>query len=126
MMNHMHESQLFHLVCDRIRHLRNIHGMTQEQLCEHAGISIDAVSRIEKLQRVPTLGTLEKISQAFGLTVSELVQQEDPPKPVYPQSIMRIVHQLEQYEPCIHEACEKTLKVILSNFLNPETAGQKP
>jgi hypothetical protein len=34
------------------------------------------------------------------------------------------VHQLEQYEPCIHEACEKTLKVILKNFLNPKNSVQ--
>jgi transcriptional regulator with XRE-family HTH domain len=123
-MNRIHKNQLSHMVRNRIRRLRRVHGLTQEQLCELAGISVDAVSRIEQSHRVPTLGTLEKISRAFGLTVSEFVQQEGPPKPVYPQSIMRIVHQLQQYDPYIHEACEKTLKVILKSFLSAEIADQ--
>jgi transcriptional regulator with XRE-family HTH domain len=112
------------MVRNRIRQLRSLHGLTQEQLCELAGISVDAVSRIEGLHRVPTLDTLDKISRAFGLTLSDFVQFEVPLNPAYPKSIMRIVHQLQQYEPCIHEACEKILKVILKHLSAFEIAGQ--
>jgi transcriptional regulator with XRE-family HTH domain len=51
----------------RIRELRTARGLTQEQLCEHAGISIDAITRIESGSRTPTLSTLASIAKALGV-----------------------------------------------------------
>src|SRR5690606_13234075 len=41
-----------------IRELRKERGLTQEQVCELAGVSVDAVTRIESGTRTPTLPTL--------------------------------------------------------------------
>ncbi|HUT79446.1 MAG TPA: helix-turn-helix transcriptional regulator [Polyangia bacterium] len=54
------------MVRTRIRELRTERRLTQEQLCDLAGISRDAVSRIESGSRTPSLDTLERIIRALG------------------------------------------------------------
>lgn len=57
-----------------IRELRAARGLTQEQLCERAGISVDAVSRIEGGSRVPTLDTLARLARALAVSPSALLE----------------------------------------------------
>ena len=106
----------------RIRELREQGGLTQEKLCEYAGISRDSVTRIEGGSRVPRIDTLEKIARVFDTDVSSLVSTEMMSKPAYPQSLMRIVHLLAQHPEPVHAACEKLLRSALEGFLNVETA----
>ncbi len=51
----------------RIRQLRESRGMTQSQLQAHSRVSRSYLSRIESGQMTPSLGTLEKISEALGV-----------------------------------------------------------
>lgn len=67
------------LVCRRIRELRRERGMTQEELCERAGISVDAVSRIEGGKRTPNLDTLQRLSEAFGVPAAALFEGAPAP-----------------------------------------------
>jgi transcriptional regulator with XRE-family HTH domain len=60
-------------VRQRIRHLREQNGLTQDKLCEYAGISSDSITRIEGGSRVPRLDTLEKIARVSDTDVSSLV-----------------------------------------------------
>ena len=117
------QSPLSILVRRRIRQLRDNAGLTQERLCELAGISSDAISRIEGGVRVPRLDTLEKLARVFDTDVSSLVSSDKEPEPAtYPPSIMRIVYLLQQYPPSVHEACESLLKSALDGFLSVENA----
>lgn len=52
----------------RVRELRGERGFTQEELCERAGISVDAISRIEGGSRTPTLDTIESVAEALGVS----------------------------------------------------------
>jgi transcriptional regulator with XRE-family HTH domain len=56
----------------RIRVLREKLSLTQEQLAEKAGISVSYLSMIERAQRTPHVETLVAISEALGVTVSQL------------------------------------------------------
>lgn len=56
----------------RLRMLRRQRDMTQEQLAEAAGISVDMLSNIERGVNAPSFETLEKLSQALNVSVSEL------------------------------------------------------
>jgi transcriptional regulator with XRE-family HTH domain len=117
------QSPLSTLVRRRIRQLRDNAGLTQERLCELAGISSDAISRIEGGVRVPRLDTLEKLARVFDTDVSSLVSSDKEPEPAtYPPSIMRIVYLLLQYPPQVHEVCENLLKSALDGFLGIENA----
>ena len=51
----------------RIRQLRESRAMTQSQLQVRSRVSRSYLSRIENGQMTPSLGTLEKISEAFGV-----------------------------------------------------------
>jgi transcriptional regulator with XRE-family HTH domain len=51
----------------RIRQLRESRGMTQSQLQARSCVSRSYLSRIESGQMTPSLGTLEKISEALGV-----------------------------------------------------------
>jgi transcriptional regulator with XRE-family HTH domain len=54
----------------RIRQLRKSCGMTQRQLRTRSRVSISWLSRIESGQMTPSLGTLEKFSEALGVSLN--------------------------------------------------------
>ena len=56
----------------RIKTLRKAKGLTQEELAEAAGISLTFMSVTERGRHIPSLKTCELISNALGVTLSEL------------------------------------------------------
>ena len=60
-------------VRERLRSLRQERGYTQEALAEQAGVSVDAVTRIESGKRSPRLDTLERLAQALAVDLETLV-----------------------------------------------------
>jgi len=61
----------------RIKGLRKQRGFSQEAFADHAGLHRVAVGWIEQGKRVPSLKTLVKISQGFGISLSELLKGVD-------------------------------------------------
>src|ERR1022692_814631 len=60
----------------RIRQLRESRGMTQSQLQARSRVSRSYLSRIEGGQMTPSLGTLEKISEALGVGLNRFFVPE--------------------------------------------------
>lgn len=60
-----------------MKELRNKKGFSQEAFADHAGLHRVAVGWIEQGKRVPSLKTLVKISQGFGISLSELLKGVD-------------------------------------------------
>jgi transcriptional regulator with XRE-family HTH domain len=60
----------------RIRQLRKSRGLTQTQLQTASCVSKASLSRIENGQIMPGLGTLEKISEGFGVRLNLLFVPE--------------------------------------------------
>lgn len=60
----------------RIRQLRESRGMTQSQLQARSRVSRSYLSRIESGQMTPSLGTLEKISEALSVGLSRFFVPE--------------------------------------------------
>ena len=60
----------------RIRQLRESRGMTQSQLQARSRVSRSYLSRIESGQMTPSLGTLEKISEALGVGLNRFFLPE--------------------------------------------------
>ncbi len=56
----------------RLRHLRRQKDLTQEQLAEAAGISVDMLSNIERGVNAPSFETLEKLAAALEVHVKAL------------------------------------------------------
>jgi transcriptional regulator with XRE-family HTH domain len=55
---------------DGVREMRAIAGMTQEEFARHRGVSARVIKAIELGQGNPTVATLNRIGQFFGLEVA--------------------------------------------------------
>lgn len=97
----------------RLRELRIHQGLTQEQLCEAADVSVDAVNRIENGTRIPTLSTLASLARALGVDVVDLVRTEALPAPSYAPPVQRLVAMLAKQPDEVQEAAEQMVRVLL-------------
>jgi transcriptional regulator with XRE-family HTH domain len=60
----------------RIRFLRQQRKMTLEQLSAASGLTKSFVSKVERGASVPSISTAMKLAESFGLTVSQLLGQD--------------------------------------------------
>ena len=63
-------------VGDNIRRLRDARALTQEELAEKAGITVAALSRIERNNAEPRPTTRRKLARALGVEPSDLLPKE--------------------------------------------------
>ena len=61
----------------RLRMLRTQRGYTLEQLSDLTGLTRGVLSKVENFRVTPSLTTLSKIAEAFGITMSELFEGLD-------------------------------------------------
>lgn len=61
----------------RLRNIRVQRGYTLEQVAEMTGLTRGVLSKVENFRVTPSLATLSKIAQAFGMTMSELFEGLD-------------------------------------------------
>ena len=59
-----------------IRLLRADAGMTREQLAEKAGVSVYTIHSYENAARMPTIQTVKRIADVFGMSIDRLVSSE--------------------------------------------------
>ena len=60
----------------RVKDLRTKRGLTQEKLAELAAIDVKYLGGIERGTENPTIGTLEKLSNALAVKVFQIVEFE--------------------------------------------------
>lgn len=56
---------------------RERRGWSEYQLAEHSGLPQSTISSWYRKNMVPTIPSLEKICDAFGITLSQLFAEED-------------------------------------------------
>jgi len=62
------------MLSKRLKELRKEKGWSQQKLAEKTGLSFNAITKIEQgLAKHPTLRTLVKIADVFGVSLDELV-----------------------------------------------------
>ena len=61
----------------RLRSFRVQKGYTLEQVSEMTGLTRGVLSKVENFRVTPSLATLSKMAQAFGITMSELFEGLD-------------------------------------------------
>lgn len=57
----------------RLRTLRKKFGLSQEELAEIFDVDSSYIGRLERLERNPSLDTLEKIANGLGVKVHDLI-----------------------------------------------------
>jgi len=100
------------IVREAVRRERKARGLTQEELCQAAGISIDAVTRIEAGSRTPNLATVERLAEALAINPAKLLDREPAPsEPSVP--LRRIIALLEPEPRPVQEAAEAVVRSLL-------------
>lgn len=88
--------------------------MTQEALCEGAGLSLDSVSRIENGTRVPTLDTVQKLAAGLGVSVGSIIGDATAPPLRFSPTTLRVARRLEKQPEPVRITAEKLVDVFLS------------
>lgn len=65
------------IVGENVRRIRQVKGLTQEQLADISGFSQQYISSLEHGRRNPTVITLYELAQALGVSHVELVQPSE-------------------------------------------------
>jgi transcriptional regulator with XRE-family HTH domain len=67
----------------RIRSLRRRKGLTLQQLAEMVDLDRGHISRLERGEKSPSIGTLQAIAHGLGASVSSLLGEADPHEEVH-------------------------------------------
>ena len=65
---------LMYKLGEKIRTLRKVAGLTQEQLAEAANVSTNFIGYVERGQRALSIKTLERIAQALNVTPKDMFE----------------------------------------------------
>lgn len=65
------------MLADNLIFLRNIKGLTQEQVAEVIGISRQSYSKWEQGETYPDVDKCDKLAKFYGVTIDSLVHQDD-------------------------------------------------
>ena len=99
------------IAIDRIKQLRKEKGMTQEKLAERADLTAEAVTRVERGVRMPTLKTLGKLAHGLGVSPARLVDVAEVPEQRLAPAVAQIVSMLEDEEERIQRGA---LEIVVS------------
>lgn len=58
----------------RLEQARILHGWTRGQLAEAAQVDPDTLTDLFRSRRRPTLGTIQAVSRAMGLSLEEIIR----------------------------------------------------
>lgn len=58
----------------QLKRLRESKGLQQKQLADYLGVDETHICRLESGRNTPSLATCKRISNALGITLSELVE----------------------------------------------------
>lgn len=119
----MKDKQLAKRIANRVRQLRDAQALSQERLAEAAGLSRDAVSRIERADRQARIETLAQIAVAFGMTINELLTFDGEVPAVRDEHqvrVSRIERHLRNVEPYMADRI-----VLAVGALCTPTAGER-
>jgi transcriptional regulator with XRE-family HTH domain len=66
----------------RLRRMRDRQGYSLRALAERCGLSINAISQIERGENSPTVATLQRLANALGVQITDFFQEEARQKTV--------------------------------------------
>ena len=69
------ERKLRDILARRVKERRKSLGLTQEQLADRAGLTINFVGRLEIGERSPSFATLVRLAKALGVDASYLLSE---------------------------------------------------
>jgi transcriptional regulator with XRE-family HTH domain len=71
--------ELKHRIGIRVKEIRKARGLSQEELADRTGRSVDAISLLERGKIVPGLDTLDALSKGLGIPLRDLLDFDSKP-----------------------------------------------
>lgn len=120
------------LIGGQIAKLRKDRELTQGQLAELVDVSTETISRLERGVSIPSLKTLEKISESLHASLKDLFDFERPKAPKgtqLEQETTKIITYLQTKKVDDIRMCYRILRCIFENveknYAHTETDKQK-
>ena len=68
-----------------VRGIRNAAGLTLSEISKRSGLSVSAISKIERDQISPTFFNLMRLAEGYGIHIADLVSTKQPRRNSYRQ-----------------------------------------
>jgi transcriptional regulator with XRE-family HTH domain len=113
----------------RLRRLRERHGLSQRELARRAGVSNAAISLIEQNGSSPSVGMLKKVLAGFPLSLAEFFAGEAPGRP---QIVFRAAELTEiaggklSYRQVGRDLSGKALQILHERYAPGADSGEHP
>ena len=106
----------------RIRELRKLRGLSQEELAERAGLTLESISRAERGRSEITISSLARVCDALGVRLPEFFDRTVVPRQRALKSSRAATHLLALVED-VPEAEVRRLVAIARLVLKPRAAS---
>lgn len=73
MHNFMEDKEILRRFANKVQHIRQIRGLSQEKLAEKAGLHRTYIGMVERTERNPTLVSIHKIAEGLNVDIKELL-----------------------------------------------------
>ena len=101
-------------VLEKITQMRLQRKWSEFDLAEHADLSQSTISSCYRRNQVPTIPTLEKICNAFGITLSQFFADAQEPLVVSPEQ-KELLIKFSALPPEVQENLKRLIDSILAN-----------
>jgi len=88
---------------------RHTLGLTQAQLAERLGVDTETLSRFERGKNLPSLTTLERLSELLMTTVGDLLSESPAQADDDALALTSWLSQLRQGRPCFCSRCRQAV-----------------
>jgi len=105
------EADIYQHIGRRIREERVRRGWTQEQLAERAEMHLSFVGQIERGVKKPSLKTLKRIADVYGIKAGDLLDESPPFSKSYPVA-EKLTDLVRDHSPKQQEFLYQTLREI--------------
>jgi transcriptional regulator with XRE-family HTH domain len=108
------------LVAKRVKELRESLGLSRYEFARRAGLAVNQVSRIEGLERSPSLSTLARLAEALEVPIGSLLAestQEPAPKPS--SDLSKLTKRLMQFENAKRRSVLRALHAVVDACAEP-------
>ncbi len=102
-------------ILDKISELRRQRGWSEYQLSLRSGLTQSTISSWYRKNTLPTLPSLEKICEAFGISLSQFFMDEEEQAMIVSEQENRMLRYALRLEPAQFKALNTFLETICEN-----------
>lgn len=99
-------------ILKRIIDLREERNWTEYQLAEHSGLTQSTISSWYRKNMLPTIPSLSKICDAFGITLSQFFLEDENRTTILNERQIRLMYYAAKLQPEQYDALLAFLKLL--------------